>query len=453
VGEVVPSEERLGNAIDDDCDGTADEMCAPGQTEMCPYPGPPDTLGVGICRAATRQCVPGDGGLVWSECEGEITALSTDNPSDGRDNDCDGRSDEVDSVYPAIAFTGTQYGVIYSDVIGGDRHTYFVLLNSDGTLASSRIRVNAIPSSPSGPPYNAIAWNAVAREFGLSFHQAGTGASLRFRTVHAETLALSEERSVANTPCGAPELLHAAGGYAMVFAPGNWQPPSLAFVPDVGGITIESLDSVPPANCQRISMTWSSVSMAFGLAWSAKEGPPDTYSIHFASVSPSGVVIFHRGVDAAATGDPTSGAYASTRLLWDGTRFYLAYSLLGGATFVALLNTSGMRATSQMIDGDERVFSPLRVDASSVVRGAIWGNSLSTLKMQVIGADLRVDTVTVDSDDTAGSAWVTEAGELTAIVYHDFVSAADEEVYFAATLRDTVMTAPVQISEDGPSAL
>lgn len=68
--------------------GTPGE-CTPGATEDC-YTGPPQTLGVGICKAGTRTCKD-DGS--WGACLGQVKPLSEtcDTPVD---DDCDGATNE-----------------------------------------------------------------------------------------------------------------------------------------------------------------------------------------------------------------------------------------------------------------------------------------------------------------------------------------------------------------------
>ena len=60
-GCIVPgAEEVCGNGLDDDCDGRMEEVCgcARGPPVEC-YGGPPETIGVGVCRRGVLQCVPG----------------------------------------------------------------------------------------------------------------------------------------------------------------------------------------------------------------------------------------------------------------------------------------------------------------------------------------------------------------------------------------------------------
>jgi streptogramin lyase len=91
----VPEPEVCGTGVDEDCDGETDEAecgCARGTVQAC-YSGPPGTVGTGICRTGARICVAtGE----WTECAGEVVPLADpETACDGRDEDCDGDTDEA----------------------------------------------------------------------------------------------------------------------------------------------------------------------------------------------------------------------------------------------------------------------------------------------------------------------------------------------------------------------
>ena len=139
LGEVTPTQETCGDALDNDCDGTVDDgcVCTPGSTSAC-YSGPPSTEDVGTCLSGTQTCnVAGTG---YDACVGQVLPVA-EVCGDGADNDCDGVSDDgcvcfpqsVTSCYGGPAgtagvgvcqagqqtcnATGTGYGACAGDVV------------------------------------------------------------------------------------------------------------------------------------------------------------------------------------------------------------------------------------------------------------------------------------------------------------------------------------------------
>ncbi len=80
-----PLPEEICNDLDDDCDGIVDE----GIIEAC-YDAPPETEGVGLCRAGTRTCKNG----TFLPCAGAVLPAE-ELPASGADEDCDGTADEA----------------------------------------------------------------------------------------------------------------------------------------------------------------------------------------------------------------------------------------------------------------------------------------------------------------------------------------------------------------------
>ncbi len=95
----TPTPENTAKACtdsqDNDCDGRTDledpdclPFCVAGRTQNC-YTGTLDTLGIGVCRAGSRNC---GADSTWGACTGEI--LPQKELCDGLDNNCNGQTDE-----------------------------------------------------------------------------------------------------------------------------------------------------------------------------------------------------------------------------------------------------------------------------------------------------------------------------------------------------------------------
>ncbi len=88
-----PEEERC-NGLDDDCNGLVDDTlacrCLEGEVQSC-WPGPAEARGRGECMDGEQTCSATG---TWGECVGAV--LPAAEVCDGRDNDCNGLTDDVD---------------------------------------------------------------------------------------------------------------------------------------------------------------------------------------------------------------------------------------------------------------------------------------------------------------------------------------------------------------------
>jgi hypothetical protein len=80
---IHPGAVEVCDNVDNNCNGSKDEAL----TRSC-YTGPTATAGVGTCKSGSQICSAG----VWGPCNGSVgPAVET---CDGKDNDCDGVTDE-----------------------------------------------------------------------------------------------------------------------------------------------------------------------------------------------------------------------------------------------------------------------------------------------------------------------------------------------------------------------
>lgn len=96
AGEVTPQDEVCTSpgelAVDEDCDGVADEDCAcnDGDTQDC-YGGPEGTDQRLPCKRGSQACEKGK----FGSCEGAVLPTAETCANENEDNDCNGIADDV----------------------------------------------------------------------------------------------------------------------------------------------------------------------------------------------------------------------------------------------------------------------------------------------------------------------------------------------------------------------
>ena len=98
VGAIMPVTETC-DGKDNNCNGVVDEGCSciDGQSRPC-------GINIGECRQGTQWCTDGK----WGPCVGSIEPQPE--ICDGRDNDCDGATDEADTGGPLTIPCGSNVG-------------------------------------------------------------------------------------------------------------------------------------------------------------------------------------------------------------------------------------------------------------------------------------------------------------------------------------------------------
>ncbi len=133
VGQTLPRAEACNNR-DDDCDATIDEAAAGGPLVRACYDGTPGTAGIGECVSGNQTCTFG----VYGVCRGQIVD-EVDICGDGADSDCDGQGDAGEGCT-------TVAGEVRLDAAGGAlgtaagaRHSFDLTLASGGSPVGQRV--------------------------------------------------------------------------------------------------------------------------------------------------------------------------------------------------------------------------------------------------------------------------------------------------------------------------
>ncbi len=103
-GAVGPTVEVCSNAVDEDCNGVADDgaSCACTANQAC-YSGPPTTRMVGACRDGMQTCTGG----VLGACMGEVAPAAAEVCGNMIDDNCNAQVDEGCPVAVNVSVTLT----------------------------------------------------------------------------------------------------------------------------------------------------------------------------------------------------------------------------------------------------------------------------------------------------------------------------------------------------------
>jgi hypothetical protein len=135
ASEVLPSPE-LCNGLDDDCNGSVDDAVGGGAITQSCYSGPAGTAGVGTCIAGTQTCAFG----AFGACGGQVVPTAHDICGDGLDSDCNGKADAAEGCLAASAELRLDAGGgTLGESGAAARHSYDVVLARGGVPLGTNV--------------------------------------------------------------------------------------------------------------------------------------------------------------------------------------------------------------------------------------------------------------------------------------------------------------------------
>jgi len=267
---IKPGAPELCNGYDDNCDGFVDEAAACDLS--CDFP----------------------------ERVGPLRRLTTDPAS---------------SNSPRLAWTGSEYGVVWRDWRSESPEIYFTRVSADGTKLIADQRVST--SNP-GPYVNAIVWTG--SNYGIAWHREGSAVApsdIFFARLSASGAKIGADVTVTGAPGNQYDAAMTWSGYqfGLAWVDRRTGTPQIYFarLDDKGqkvgtDVLVSSAAAVPDV----VDIVWSGCS--YGIVWAdVRSG---TWDIYFARISRSGQVMV---TDKRVTFTP--GFKWAPKLAWNGSRF------------------------------------------------------------------------------------------------------------------------------------
>ncbi|MFQ5719234.1 MAG: M36 family metallopeptidase [Acidobacteriota bacterium] len=385
-----------------DCDDI-DSTVFPGAAEICD--GQNNDCDDPIWPALPFPESDNDGdGL--STCDGDCDDTDAANfPGnieicDGRDNDCDGvvnsyecgqcltpteildesrvtTGDLSSSSSPAIAWTGTEYGVVWGDDRFSTPEILFARLDPAGNLIGSELRFSPSTAAASEP---AIAWSGA--DFGVAF-------------VRSNTIIFSR--------------LSATGSKV-----GN-------------DITVTS----NTATTRDLDMVWTG--SEYGLAWS--DGRDGNNEIYFARVSATGTLI---GAEVRVTTDTAVSRFPG--IGWNGTHYGIAYQDNRDGNreiYMTRLDAAGIKVGVDVrLTNDPAISTQPDVVGTGTEFVIVWRDTrdgtgeIYAARVSDAGTKLTADLRTTNAPQNSLNPSVAWVGSDIAVTWQDLRDGIDE-IYFA----------------------
>jgi len=221
------------------------------------------------------------------------------------------------SWYPSIVWKGTEYGVAWSDYRDGNYEIYFARINSSGVKQGSDTRIT---NASVGAGYPSLAWTGT--EYGVAWSEYRDGNyEIYFARINSSGVKQDSDVRITNATeaSSLPYLVWTGTGYGLSWEDerdGNFE----IYFARVNAAGVKQSSDVPITN-----ISWSSFDPSlvwtgteYGVAW--EDYSAGNLEIYFARISSAGV---KQGPDVRITN--ASGYSYRPSLVWRGSEYAVAW--------------------------------------------------------------------------------------------------------------------------------
>jgi hypothetical protein len=222
------------------------------------------------------------------------------------------------SLYPSLVWTGTEYGISWEDRRDGNfREIYFARVDSSGSKIGSEIRVTYDSANSYSP---SLVWTG--SEYGISWSDSW---EIYLARLDSSGNKIGSDIRITYDSEGSyrPSLVWTGSEYAVSWD--DYQDIYFARLDSSGNkigsdIMVTEYDSAPSDNPCLVR-----IGSEYGVSWSdTRDGPdyPYNYEIYFARLDSSGNKI---GSEVRVTHAYDSSAYPSPSLVWSGSEYGISW--------------------------------------------------------------------------------------------------------------------------------